>query len=150
MKKMLAMLIFSLIFLTCIAPTLPPYEVIPESEPLYKYGLRDPIARAVASYESNMDPYAVNPHSGASGLMQITPVMIKEVNNICMKLDLPNRYTWKDAFDPDKSVEIWYIVQNYHNPDYDLARACQLWFGTGVQWDGMTWRQYLIQIQKRL
>ena len=144
---MLIMLVFSMFFLTCIAPTLPNTLIITEPEPLYLYGIKDDQARAIAYYESRLNPNARNRVTGARGLMQITPIMIREVNKICKILKLPQRYTWKDTWDPYKSVEIWYIVQGYHNPDYDLQKCCIIWFGSGIEYTGRTWKEYLTDIK---
>ena len=147
---MVIALIFSLIFAKCIAPELPESLIIIKPDPVCIYNLNDPLLRAVACYESRFDTLAVNRVSKARGLIQITPIMIREVNKICNILKIPNHYTWKDAFNPFKSIEIWYIVQNHKNPAYDLEKACIIWFGAGVQYDGMTWRDYLKQIKKRM
>jgi hypothetical protein len=117
-----------------------------ESKPIYKYNLSDPFARAVFYYESRLNPDAVNKISGARGIGQITEIMIKEVNKICKILGLPNQYTWDDAFDPIKSIEIWYIVQGYKNPEYYYDLACRIWFGTGQQYDGKTWHTYYNEV----
>jgi hypothetical protein len=149
MKKLIC---FTLAFLTLWLFTLradaPPFVklIVPEGTPVYIFNLKDPFARAVAFKESSFDPLIVNKRSGARGLMQITPVMIREVNKICKKLNLPNRYIWKDAFDPYKSIEIWYIVQGYKNPEYYYDKACRIWFGVGKQHDGKTWEWYYTEV----
>jgi hypothetical protein len=150
MKKTMLILLLTFIFLRCIAPTVPVHLLIQELKPVYIFNLSDPLARSVAYCESRFEPYVVNRISGARGLMQITKIMIKEVNKICIHLKLPNRYTWKDAFDPLKSIEIWYIVQKYKNPEYHIDKACRIWFGTGTQYDGKTWKDYYKMINKRL
>ena len=152
MKKMLITFILSILFLPCIAPVshTSNYLYIEVSEPLYIFNMKDPLLRAVAWLESRYNERAVNKVSGARGLLQIMPVMIREVNKICKKTGNPARYTWKDAWDAQKSIEIWWIVQNYHNTEYNIQKACIIWFGKGRQYDGMTWREYLKQIQKRL
>ena len=123
---------------------------IKQAEPICIYNIKDPLLRAVAKTESNFNPLAVNPVSKARGLLQIMPDMIKEVNRICRKIGIEESYTWADAFDPVKSIRMWYIAQDYHNPKYDLNLACQIWFGRGVQWDGMTWVEYSGIVKKHL
>ena len=159
MKKMIITLILSVAFLRGMAPA-PPPETKPisiiESEPIYIYGLSDPFAYAIGFYESRLKPHAVNEVSGARGIFQITEVMIKEVNKILSQkeallsfIGYPmkfQRYTWDDAFDPHKSIEIWYIVQQWKNPDYCYDKACRIWFGTGKQYDGKTWHTYFNEV----
>lgn len=127
---------------TMKAPEAPFAFLITEPEPIYPFGMADYMLRAFVKVESNFNENAVNPVSGARGILQILPVMIKEVNRILVT----EKYTWDDAFDAKKSIEIWYIVQGYHNPEYTLEKACQIWFGIGIQYNGWTWVEYLSNV----
>lgn len=120
------------------------------SEPIYPYNITDSVLRAFVIVESNFKADAYNKISGARGLLQITKAMIREVNRILRKQGSWKRYTFEDTWSVEKSIEIWYIVQTYHNPEYDVRKACKIWFGTGVQYDGMTWKEYYIRVQKHL
>jgi hypothetical protein len=150
MKKTILILAFALIPLAGLCPNIGKVFYITRSQPVYIFNLNDPLARSVAYYESCFNPYAVNKKSGARGLMQITKIMIKEVNKVCQKTGLPKRYTWNDAYDPLKSIEIWWIIQNHKNPEYFPDRACRIWFGTGRQYDGKRWEDYYNEVSKRL
>lgn len=120
-----------------------PCLYIEEGVALHPFGITDHQLLAVVWLESRFEERAVNRITGARGILQITPKMIKEVNKILQRYEIRwLRYSWKDAWDPLKSIDIWYLVQTYRNPDYDLKKACQVWFGTGRQYDGMTWRDY--------
>ena len=114
----------------------------PEPKVDYPFGIEDHSLLSVMWYESRFNKTAVNPVSGARGVLQILPIMINEANRLRRLQGSDIRYTWDDAWDVEKSIEIWYLVQNYHNPDYDLQKACMIWFGRGVQYDGKTWREY--------
>ena len=120
------------------------------SKPCYIYNIQDPMLRAFIQVESGFNPEAVNPISGARGILQYLPIMIEEVNKICVKKNIPKKFTWEDAWDPYLSIDIWYIVQNYHNPEYDIQKACRIWFGVGVQYDGLTWVGYHKEVLKYL
>ena len=56
--------------------------------------------------ESSGNPYALNERSGARGLMQITPICLKEWNN--ENLD---KYTLDDLYNPviNKRIGTWYM-----------------------------------------
>ena len=150
MKKMITALFIAFLTIRCWAPGGIYQASIIAEEPIYIFNLKDPVARTFAYYESRFKIHAVNKVSGARGIFQFMPVMIREVNEICKLTDNPKRYTWNDAFNPQKSIEMWYIVQNYHNPEYDVAKACKIWFGSGVQYDGKTWKQYYADIKTLL
>lgn len=145
MKLLILTLLFSLQLLA------PKREVlyIERTEPIYIYNVDDPLLRAIMRLESNYDPLIINLVSGAGGLLQIMQPMIEEVNRICkiwhelFPDDIPlEQFVLSDSFDPIKSIRIWYIVQDYLNPEYDINLACQIWFGRGIQYDGMTWVEY--------
>jgi len=140
MKKMAILTIFLLVSLKLIAPV-DDRVVILNDGPVYIYNVKDPFLRAVMRYESNFNERAVNPYSKARGILQILPVMIREVNKYGYS------YTWNDAWNPEKSIEIWWIIMNKRNPEYHYKRACILWFGSGIQkHDGMTWHDYYKEV----
>jgi len=138
-------IIFLLVSLRLIAPV-DDREIILYSGPQYIYNVKDPFLRSVIRYESNFNERAVNPYSKARGVLQILPVMICEVNKYS---DV--KYTWNDAWDPVKSIEIWWIVMDKRNPEYHYDKACRIWFGTGIQkHDGMTWEDYYNEVMLNL
>lgn len=73
---------------------------------------------AIVKTESEFNPLAVG-KSGDWGLLQITPIYVKEVNRILGE----EKYTHEDAFNPEKSMEMFTIMQNHHNPENDIDRA---------------------------
>ena len=91
--------------------------------------------------ESKFHSEVVNRVTGATGLLQITPVMVDEVNRICRIMGLRMRFRMRDAFDPDKSIMMWRIAIMWHDPQ-DVEEAVCIWFGRGVQYDGQTWKEY--------
>ena len=145
MKRTMITIIFLLVSLRLIAPV-DDREIILYSGPQYIYNVQDPFLRAVICFESNFNERAVNPYTKARGILQILPIMIREVNKYS---DV--RYTWNDAFDPDKSIKMWWIIMNKKNPEYYPDKACRIWFGTGKQkHDGMTWEDYYTKVTNKL
>jgi hypothetical protein len=138
MKENLLIIALFLLSFTVKAPEGLQYFILLELLPLHPYNIQDPLLLSFVKVESDFKEDAVNEVSGARGILQILPCMIDEVNRI-LKL---NKYTWDDAFNAFKSMEIWYIIQQYHNPEYDIEKACKIWFGKGVQYDGCTWEDY--------
>jgi hypothetical protein len=145
MRKIMITIILILATMKLSAPVNEAEGYIINNEPIYAYNVSDPFLRAVIAFESNLDERAVNPYTKARGILQIMPVMIREVNKYS---DV--RYTWDDAWNPVKSIEIWNIIMTVKNPEYYPDRAIRIWFGVGVQYDGMTWEDYYQEVMKVL
>ena len=155
MKKMVILTTIIILFSLNVTAPVERCLYIERPKPVYIYNMVDSKLRSVCFYESKLGKYQLNPVSGAGGIMQIMKPMIREVNRICLfwhnlfpdHVEL-EKFTLADAFDPYKSIRMWYIVQNFHNPEYDLAKACIIWFGAGIQYDGKTWRDYYADVSK--
>jgi hypothetical protein len=81
---------------------------------------------AVLSYqESTNNANALNVKENAVGILQIRPIMIKEVNLLVGH----KKYTLEDRWDPEKSIEIFKDFQNKVNPEWDEELACKKWNG---------------------
>jgi len=123
MKRMTTILILSLFFSVLTAPPdQVVYIVAPERIIVF-----DPMLYAFQKIESNFDCEVVN-HLGYTGILQEGPEMIAEANRICKLTGNPKRFTFPAAaLDSVKSVQVWYIVQDYWNPKYQLKKACKIW-----------------------
>ena len=75
---------------------------------------------AIAYTESRFNPSAVG-KAQDSGILQITPVYVAEVNRI-----YGTSFVLQDAFDPVKSLEMWDLMQAHYNEGRDLERAIAL------------------------
>jgi hypothetical protein len=149
MKKLLIILILFLCSLRLIAPEFHSIIIFP-GQTFYRWGL-DYLSWAIAKVESNHNPLAINPVSGAIGLMQIMQPTIDEANRLAKIYKLKKHYTLNDAWSPKKSIEIWKLMNKHHNPEYELDKACRLWFGSGKEiGTGRTWEDYKKLIQKYL
>lgn len=56
------------------------------------------------------------------GIFQITPVYVEDVNRIVGV----ERYSHSDAYDPEKSLEMFNIIQTHYNPGKDIKKAIHL------------------------
>lgn len=83
------------------------------------------VIQAIAKVESNYNPKAFNKKGNCAGYLQITPILVKQCNIILKE----KRYKIKDRFDKDKSIEMFYIIQKYYNPENNIEKAIRLWNG---------------------
>ena len=148
-KALLVSVLILIVWLYHLPADAPPLwkTYVLEEEVIHPFGITDYTLLSFMWYESRYNEKAENPVTKARGVLQILPVMVNEANRLRSLFGDSIRYTWQDAWTVDKSIEIWYLVQGYHNPEYDLQKACQIWFGRGIQYDGMTWREYYKDVQ---
>ena len=73
---------------------------------------------AIIKTESGFDEFAEGT-SNDRGIFQITPIYVKEVN----RLQNETIYTHDDAFNIDRSFQMFNIVQRHHNADSTLQQA---------------------------
>lgn len=76
------------------------------------------LAIAMINVESNFNTDAHLKRTDAAGLLQITPIYVKEVNKYSKV-----KFTLEDRFNPIKNLEMFIIFNNKHNPNYNLERA---------------------------
>lgn len=85
------------------------------------------VINAIAIVESNNNPKAVG--NSSVGLLQITPILVKDCNKILEKQNKSKRYNLNDRLNPKKSKEMFVIIQEYYNPQHNIERAIRLWNG---------------------
>lgn len=80
------------------------------------------ICKALIWVESRGNTNALSSDGNYAGILQIGSIYVKECNRI--QKDVV--YTLEDRYDSVKSLEMFAIVQNHHNPHHDLDRAIYL------------------------
>jgi hypothetical protein len=80
------------------------------------------IELAIMWQESKANPNPKYSDGESEGILQITPIYVKEANRILGK----NKYTLHDRRNPLKSHEMFLVVQNYLNPEKDVKKAVKL------------------------
>jgi hypothetical protein len=65
----------------------------------------------------------------AVGALQIRPIMVREVNRILKIQKSDKRFTLKDRFERDKSIEMFYIWKNHHHKNSDAEVIARAWNG---------------------
>lgn len=87
----------------------------------------NPVMDAITQVESNGNPRAKS--GSCAGVMQISPICVKECNDILRKRGSKKRYTLADRYDIQKSREMFVIIQSYHNPSNNVEKAIRAWNG---------------------
>ena len=106
-----------------------------------------PVINAIIQVESGGNPRAV---SGPScGAMQITPICVRECNNILQKRKSKKRYTLNDRFDVQKSKEMFILLQSYFNRANDVEHAIRSWNG-GQHYSKRATQRYYEKVMRHM
>ena len=63
------------------------------------------------------------------GVLQIRPIMVKEVNRILKMKGTKHRYKMSDRWDREKSIEMFRIWQEFHHNDSNYEEIARSWNG---------------------
>ena len=99
----------------------------------------NPVMDAIIQVESEGNPKAVSGNS--VGAMQITPILVKDCNDILKRQKSKKRYTMADRYSVAKSKEMFLIIQKYYNPENSIEKAIRLWNG-GVKYTTRATNRY--------
>ena len=86
-----------------------------------------PVMEAIIQVESGGNPRAVSGNS--AGAMQITPILVKECNDILEARGSKKRYSLDDRYNVEKSKEMFLLIQSQHNKQNNVERAIRSWNG---------------------
>jgi hypothetical protein len=107
----------------------------------------NPVMDAIIKVESEGNPRAVSGNS--VGVMQITPVLVKECNNILQKQKSNKRYTLDDRYSVEKSKEMFLLIQKYFNPENNVEKAIRSWNG-GIKYSVKATNKYYQKVLARM
>ena len=144
MKKVL-----KIVCLTCCIATFAPLPVAAgdaKSTTSSRYDW-NPVMEAIIHVESRGDAKAVSGNS--CGAMQITPILVKECNNILQKRKSKKRFTLKDRFSVEKSKEMFLLIQSYFNPTNNVEKAIRSWNG-GMNYSVKRTQRYYNKVMANL
>ena len=75
----------------------------------------DCLVEAIIQVESRGDSTAVGDRGFAIGVLQIWPIMVREVNRILEKNGSDVRYVYNDRYSVQKSIEMFHIWRGYYH-----------------------------------
>lgn len=81
------------------------------------------LVHAIAYIESAHNPNAISRNGKHVGYLQISTKCVDE----CNRLIRHKKYKYKDRYDIQKSIEMFYVIQNHYNPQKDIHLAIRIW-----------------------
>jgi hypothetical protein len=115
-KTKIKLLVLGFFFFAFCATATAPYKKNIE--------MKDVFFSSIAWIESSHNPKAKS-KDGSIGIVQIKPVMVKEVNRICQLRGIDKRFTLADRQSKSKSKQMFWIYQKFYNPTVDFERLSQ-------------------------
>ena len=107
----------------------------------------EPVMEAIIQVESEGNPKAKSGNS--VGVMQITPVLVAECNNILKRKKSKKRYKLSDRFSISKSKEMFLLMQSVYNPLNSIEQAIRAWNG-GNHYTVKKTQRYFEKVMKLL
>lgn len=85
----------------------------------------DNLITAIGTVESKLNDNAIS--GGHAGFLQISKVCVADCNRINKLKGIPTKYTLQDRFNHQKSIEMFWIIQNFYNPKLDVDYMILMW-----------------------
>jgi len=84
------------------------------------------------------------------GVLQLRPVMVREVNRILKKHKVKKKYTLEDRYSKEKSIEMFYIWQSYHHLNDSDEVIARCWNGGPKGWKRNSTLHYWNKVQSEI
>lgn len=113
----------------------------------------DELVEALIFVESRGKEDAVgDTHLGAPsiGVLQIRPIMVREVNRILKQKKSDKKFKLKDRFSRDKSVEMFMVWKNFHHPNDGFEKIARNWNGGPNGYRFKRTEYYWAKVRKQL
>lgn len=107
----------------------------------------NPVMEAIIQVESEGNPNAVSGNS--VGAMQITPILVKDCNDILKRQKSKKQFTMADRYSVSKSKEMFLIIQKYYNPENNVEKAIRLWNG-GIKYSIKATNRYYKKVLAKM
>tara|TARA_B100000674_G_scaffold442235_1_gene406443 strand:+ start:162 stop:671 length:510 start_codon:yes stop_codon:yes gene_type:complete len=122
-------------------------EAIPEKDSI------DTLLEAMILVESRGKEDCIgDKHLGkpSIGVLQIRPIMVKEVNRILKKQGKKEKYTLDDRYSREKSVEMFYIWKEYYHSEDNDEVIARCWNGGPKGWKRKATLHYWNKVKKEI
>jgi len=84
------------------------------------------------------------------GVLQIRPIMVREVNRILKKQNIKIKYTLDDRYSKDKSIEMFMVWKINHHPNDNDEVIARCWNGGPKGWKRNSTIHYWNKVQKEI
>ena len=114
---------------------------------------KDHLLEAMIQVESRGNETCVgDKHLGrpSIGVLQIRPIMVREVNRILRKHKIKKKYSLDDRYNREYSIEMFYIWRFYHHPNASDEVIARCWNGGPKGWKRKSTKHYWNKVKKEI
>lgn len=108
------------------------------------------LLEAIILVETRGDSTKVGDGGKAVGILQIHPIMVREVNNCAKKLSIEKEFTYKDRKSKQKSIEMFWIWAKCHHAESTDEKIARNWNGGPNGYKYKATEYYWGKVQKEL
>ena len=101
---------------------------------------------ALIMVESGGDPNAIGDKGLAVGVLQIHPIMVRDVNRILGK----DKYSLDDRYDRDKSIQMCKVYLTHYGKDKTTEQLARIWNGGPRGHLKEATKKYWIKVRREL
>lgn len=109
-----------------------------------------PLVNALMWVESRCDTSAYCKREDAVGVLQIRPIMVKEVNRVLSLQGSSYIYTLEDRWSKDKSIQMFNVIADYYHETSSYEKIARCWNGGPKGLQKKQTQKYWRKVQKRL
>lgn len=110
-KKVLVLFLFSFMTWSSVSAT--------------NVNFKKKLVQSIAVVESGNNTQKVSNCGKYVGILQISKILVDDCNRIIGK----KKYKYEHRYNKQASIEMFYIIQNYYNPSWDIEKAIRIWNG---------------------
>jgi hypothetical protein len=114
---------------------------------------KDHLLEAMIQVESRGNETCIgDKHLGrpSIGVLQIRPIMVREVNRILKKHKIKKKYSLDDRYNREYSIEMFYIWRFYHHPNDSDEIIARCWNGGPKGWKRKSTKHYWNKVKKEI
>lgn len=87
------------------------------------------VIEAIIQVESKGNTRAVSKDGTCVGVLQIKTVLVRDCNQYLTMKKSKKRFTYKDRYDREKSIEMFLLIQERYNKTNNVEKAIRMWNG---------------------
>lgn len=142
---MMRKFIMTFIFCLCGIGVIRGQEI---KEDLCNDSIWNKLLQAIIYVESRGNLHAISSDGKSVGILQITPILVKDCNIYLKSKGHSKRYTLRDRHSREKSIEMFFLVQSRYNPERNIEKAIRLWNG-GPKYSTKATQKYYERVMKK-